>query len=202
MSVQEVVSQVIEFDVSHVVITGGEPMLPAEIVNVCAGLRKQNSEIHITIETAGTIDRELECDLISISPKLSNSTPVGSQLSSIDTPDSPGEEVEFQQPFASADWVERHEATRMRPKIVQQLMNRYPYQLKFVVGSADDIPEIKEYLAMLKQFENRRVCLMPEGTDAVTLSEREAWLVPICDELGFTFCPRQHIHWYGNKRGT
>ena len=33
--------------------------------------------LHITIETAGTVFRPVACDLMSISPKLSNSTPKG-----------------------------------------------------------------------------------------------------------------------------
>ena len=58
--------------VKHVVLTGGEPMLFAELVPLAAELRRG---LHITIETAGTLYLPLECDLMSISPKLSNSTP-------------------------------------------------------------------------------------------------------------------------------
>ena len=209
MTVESIVAKVIEFDVSHVVITGGEPMLPREIVEVCSRIRKHDSGIHITIETAGTIYRELECDLISISPKFSNSTPTAISESKLaadagdpNQPSGTHEQTQFQQPFISVDWLERHELTRRRPEIVQQLISRHAYQLKFVVSSPDDLAEITDYLKLLKPVENRRVCLMPEGVDAATLAEREQWLVPICDELGFTFCPRQHIHWYGNKRGT
>ena len=46
------------------------------------------------------------------------------------------------------------------------------------------------------------VLLMPEGIDAATLEQRATWLEPLCSERGFTFCPRQHIFWYGNKRAT
>ena len=57
----------------HAVLTGGEPMLFAEAIPLTQRLRE--SGFHITIETAGTLNLPVECDLMSISPKLSNSTP-------------------------------------------------------------------------------------------------------------------------------
>jgi 7-carboxy-7-deazaguanine synthase len=43
---------------------------------------------------------------------------------------------------------------------------------------------------------------MPEGIDAVTLASRGEWLIDVCKSRGFRFCPRMHIAWFGNKRGT
>ena len=43
--------------------------------NSRSGLRER--ELHITIETAGTVFAPVVCDLMSISPKLANSTPEG-----------------------------------------------------------------------------------------------------------------------------
>ena len=59
--------------VQHVVLTGGEPMLLAELIPLSASLRAEGW--HITIETSGTLYLPVACDLMSISPKLSNSTP-------------------------------------------------------------------------------------------------------------------------------
>ena len=61
----------------HVVLTGGEPMLFAELIPLAAELRGAGK--HITIETAGTLYLPVACDLMSISPKLSNSTPSAAQ---------------------------------------------------------------------------------------------------------------------------
>ena len=58
--------------VGHVVLTGGEPMLFSELIPLCAALRQAGR--HVTIETAGTLYLPVECDLMSISPKMSNST--------------------------------------------------------------------------------------------------------------------------------
>ncbi len=59
----------------HVVVTGGEPMIAPEIVELTERLR--DAGMHITIETAGTVFKPVACDLMSISPKLANSTPEG-----------------------------------------------------------------------------------------------------------------------------
>src|SRR4051812_42191805 len=59
----------------HVVITGGEPMIAPGVVDLSERMRERG--MHITFETAGTVYAPVACDLMSISPKLSNSTPEG-----------------------------------------------------------------------------------------------------------------------------
>jgi len=164
---------------THVVLTGGEPMLPKGVEELCEQLK--GNGFHITIETAGTLDKEVHCDLMSISPKLSNSTPSADR---------------------AGQWAVKHEATRHRPDVVAALIVRYDYQLKFVVAVPADIDEIETFLLEVGKIERTKVLLMPEGIDGETLSERATWLDPLCTERGFTFCPRKHIEWYGNKRAT
>jgi 7-carboxy-7-deazaguanine synthase len=55
----------------YVVITGGEPMIFPEVVPLTHELKARGH--HITLETAGTVFQPVMCDLMSISPKLSNS---------------------------------------------------------------------------------------------------------------------------------
>lgn len=165
--------------VEHVVLTGGEPMLAKEVEFLCDALSQR--DFHITIETAGTLDRQLPCDLMSISPKLSNSTPSTER---------------------AGRWAQKHEATRHRPDVVAALIKRHDYQLKFVVAVENDLLEIETFLTEVGEVDHRKVLLMPEGIDATTLAQRATWLEPLCAERGFSFCPRQHIFWYGNKRAT
>jgi 7-carboxy-7-deazaguanine synthase len=191
LSVEEIVRQVIaaaKMDtphVEHVVLTGGEPMLARKIVAL--GQRLQEEGFHITVETAGTIYRDLPCDLMSISPKFANSTPSSDR---------------------AGQWQEKHEASRFRPQIVRQLMEQYPFQLKFVVDEPKDLNEILDFLSATcshwqEQSElNQRILLMPQGIDLGTLQAKERWLKPLCEEHGFRFCSRRHIEWFGNRRGT
>jgi 7-carboxy-7-deazaguanine synthase len=73
MTIAEIVAEAGAFAAKHVVVTGGEPMLFPEVAELTRELKARG--MHITIETAGTVDQPVTCDLMSISPKLANSTP-------------------------------------------------------------------------------------------------------------------------------
>jgi len=186
----EILDQVAQAGIAHVVLTGGEPMLFDPIEELARGLKSKGHTI--TIETAGTVFRDLPCDLMSISPKLANSTPTEKQA--------PG-------------WLARHEATRLDRTPLRALIERYDCQLKFVVSPdlssesseaafQNEVKEIEGLLAELPPVPPDRVLLMPEGTDADTLVRRERKLIPVCQARGWRLCPRLHIQWFGNTRGT
>ncbi|MEK6250019.1 MAG: 7-carboxy-7-deazaguanine synthase QueE [Planctomycetales bacterium] len=177
LPVDGIMAQISEWDIDHIVLTGGEPMMFAELIPLAGDLSKAGK--HITIETAGTLYLPVACDLMSISPKLSNSTPV-----------------------RDAAWSRRHERARHRPGVIRQLMKEYDYQLKFVVASLTDCGEVHTYLEQFPEVDHRQVLLMPRGTDPEGLNEIGEWLKPYCEENGWRYCPRQHIAWYGLVRGT
>jgi 7-carboxy-7-deazaguanine synthase len=163
----------------HVVITGGEPMLFPELVPLCAELHRR--AMHVTIETAGTRYLPLQCDLMAVSPKLSNSTPC---------------------PDQAAEWIDLHERNRAAADVVRRLNAEYDCQFKFVVGSRADCAEVRAFLADFPEIDRRRVLLMPMGTECLELAAIGQWLEPYCREHGLTFCPRRHIEWFGCCRGT
>jgi len=179
LALDEIVAEVRRHACRHVVVTGGEPMLFAETVPLCEALRRQGH--HITIETAGTLDLPVACDLMSVSPKLSNSTPDSER---------------------HPKWSARHERTRHAPQVIRRLTADYPYQLKFVVDTEGDVAEIETYLAEFPHVARERVLLMPQGIDADDLAERGRWLKPLCKSRGYRFCPRRQIEWFGAVRGT
>jgi 7-carboxy-7-deazaguanine synthase len=166
-------------DVRHVVLTGGEPMLVAELIPLCARLRDRGW--HITIETSGTLYLPICCDLMSISPKLSNSTPA---------------------PQRDPRWTQRHTLNRHAPEVIRRLAAEHDCQWKFVVDRPDDCCEIEAYLAEFPQIERTRVMLMPQGVAVEALAQKAAWLEPYCAKQGFQFCPRRQIEWLGAARGT
>ncbi len=179
-SVDQIMARVSELGPRHVVLTGGEPMLFAELVPLCDQLRQER--FHTTIETAGTLYLPVACDLMSISPKLSNSVPADGAL--------------------GGAWLLRHEATRHQPEVMRRLLRDYAYQLKFVVHSPIDAEEVLAYLLDCVEIDRERVMLMPEGVDPDRLEETGWWLQPFCDSHGLRFCPRRQIEWFGNQRGT
>src|SRR3954454_20016998 len=77
--VDQIVQRVREYKAGHIVITGGEPMIMPDIVELCDQL-KSHDDCHITIETAATVFKPLKLDLASLSPKLSNSTPIDTRF--------------------------------------------------------------------------------------------------------------------------
>jgi len=72
---------------------------------------------------------------------------------------------------------------------------------KFVIAEADDLGQVLE-LSAAHHIPADRIFLMPEGTDTGTLHTRMQWLAPLCLEHGFRMSDRQHIHLYGDTRGT
>lgn len=174
LSLEQILDEVRAHPARHVVVTGGEPMILPDIVPLTLRLRALG--LHITVETAGTVFRPVACDLMSISPKLSHSTPPG-------------------------PWATQHDRLRIQPEVLVELMGRYQYQLKFVIARPGDLEEVRPLLETLRA-DRERVILMPEGTDREVLRERSVWLAEICKDEGFRFSPRLHVDLYGNQRGV
>lgn len=178
-AVDEIVAEVEEWECRHVVLTGGEPMLFAELIPLCESLHERGR--HITIETAGTLFLPVKCDLMSISPKFASSGPSAEKHS---------------------HWARRHQRQRFQPEVIRELLANYNYQLKFVIDVPADIGELTELLAQFPDVRRESVLLMPQGTTQDELTERSAWLEPLCHQHGWTFCPRKQIEWFGPIRGT
>jgi 7-carboxy-7-deazaguanine synthase len=182
MSVAEIVAKVAGFPAAHVVLTGGEPMVAKGIHDLAEQLRRAAK--HITIETAGTVaPGEIACDLASVSPKLSNSTPRK-------------DEIEL-------GWRERHEKMRFQPQVLREWIARYPFQLKFVVEQAADMDEIESLLGKIGvSIPAHKALLMPQGIDVGTIRGRDESLIDVCKRRGYRYCNRLHLELFGNTRGT
>ena len=178
-TVDSIVAAAIASGLRHAVLTGGEPLLPKESIDLCRAIR--GAGIHLTIETAGTIDRQIDCDLMSISPKFASSAPDAA---------------------IHPRWHQLHHQRRMPIEIMRALIDRAnDYQLKFVVDSPKDYPELLQIVADLK-MDAGDVWVMPQGSTIAAMDAAIGWLKPWCDDRGFSYCDRQQIRWYGNRRGT
>jgi 7-carboxy-7-deazaguanine synthase len=173
---ERILERILADDCVHVVITGGEPMLQPDVVLLSHALGRAGR--FVTIETAGTVERPVHADLMSISPKRSNSTP------------------------HDAKWTARHEERRDRPDLVARMTRAYRYQLKYVIDCPADVEDVDRHIRRIGGIVPSRVFLMPQGVDAGELREKTNWLRPAAKERGYCLSPRLHIELFGNRRGT
>jgi 7-carboxy-7-deazaguanine synthase len=177
ISVFEALKKITKFGVKHVVITGGEPFLQKEeLTTLCEMLFAKGH--HITIETNATVFVPVQASLISMSPKLSNSTPVDDK-----------------------QWKDVHNKERFKPDIMRLFLDKYECQARFVISDIQDIQEVRE-LAEQVPIPKETIILMPQGVEISKIEECQKWLVEVCKETGYRYSPRLHLNIWGNKRGT
>lgn len=181
MSVEQILEKIHHYPATHVVLTGGEPMVARDMPLLAAEIRGLGK--HITFETAGTIAPQgIACDLASLSPKLAHSTPTEAQ---------------------AGPWSARHEKTRWQPDVIRAWIDHCDYQLKFVVTSQADVEEIIALLdAAQIKVPAHKILLMPQGIDATKLHQAAHQVAELCKQYGFRYTPRLHIDLYGNTMGT
>lgn len=174
--VGELVSEAVGSGVRHVVVTGGEPLLQREIGGLTTALKEAG--LHITVETAGTVDPVFTCDLLSVSPKTSNSDPPG----------------------AARDL---HRRLRHDRAPLQRLLRRFPeHQVKFVIDDADDLREVQSVLEEIGGTDPFRVLLMAQGRTTDEVAQRAPVVAALCLEHGFRYTPRLHLDLFGGGRGV
>lgn len=177
--VDRILAEVVKYPARHAVVTGGEPLLAADVEELTSQLKRRG--LHITIETAGTIFKPVSADLVSLSPKLSNSTPWKR---------------------ARGRFAAMHERRRLNFPAIRRYLSDYDCQLKFVVEKEEDFAEVREIVDQLAGLEPARVWIMAQGTTNRALRQKAKWIVPACKQYGFSFTPRLHIELFGNRRGT
>jgi 7-carboxy-7-deazaguanine synthase len=179
----EIVERVKQWPGRYVVLTGGEPMTGPDL-SLRPGLielthRLRDSGKHITIETAGVYHTtDPACDLMSISPKLSNSRP------------------------GPAEAAAMHQAAGVDVEVLRRLIRAYPCQLKFVVDAPQDILEVREILDQLGSVDAERVMLMPQARTREELMAKALMVAGLCKDSGLRFGPRLQILLWGSRRGV
>ncbi len=176
-TITDIVQTVQRWPCKFIVITGGEPMINSDLPQLVRQLKAADK--HITIETAGiAYIPDMPCDLISISPKLSNSTPEDSKLAAI------------------------HKDSRLDIGILRELIDNYNYQLKFIVDLETDLPEIQQTLEKIGNVDFKKVMLMPQAATREELLAKSSMVAEICKHTGFIFCQRLQILLWNNEKGT
>lgn len=176
LSIEQILHEVNQYDTRFYVITGGEPMIGEGLEELCREL--SGPQTHITIETSGIqYVPNLACDLMSISPKLSNTDP------------------------ADPTEASRHAAIRYDAESIRQLVGQYEYQLKFVVDTVSDLDEIANCLHEISPVDPYKIYLMPQATTREEYLRKSQWLAETCLQTGFAFSPRLQVMLWDNVKG-
>lgn len=195
----------------HIVITGGEPTIHPEIVELAKELKKL--KLHITLETNGVhFNPELikYIDLVSISPKLKSSIPTKDKIKKMDNP-------------IPTSFSKEHDKLRINISTIQKYINACyignsyyndipeekvrsttkDFQLKFVIASKSDVDEIKnDFLSKLHNVNNDDICLMPIGGTKNFLDKSTKMTAELALENNWRFTPRLQVDLYGNLPGV
>jgi 7-carboxy-7-deazaguanine synthase len=175
-SIEKIIQTIQQWPSKFVVITGGEPMINSSLPQLVQQLKAAGK--HITIETAGIkFIPDMPCNLMSISPKLSNSTPAEPKLAAV------------------------HESSRLDIDALHKLINNYEYQIKFVVDCPEDLSETQRTLKQIGKVDTRKVMLMPQANTRNELLEKAPMVADMCKLTGFAFCQRLQILLWNNQRG-
>ena len=158
----------------YVVLTGGEPMLQqTELARLMALLRDGDPTYNFEVETNGTI--------------------------------APGDEFDrhIDQYNVSVKLANSGVPERMRivPAAARRLAENAKAVFKFVVRDAAEVGS--EIMPFLQSYSiaAERVWLMPEGLSSRQVRQRSSGLTDVCQQYGFSFSDRRHLHLFGRGRG-
>lgn len=175
VTIEQICDTTRQWPCRRIVVTGGEPMTNSDLPQLIRALR--GFAEHITIETAGIVYvPHLPCDLMSISPKLSNSAPP-------DFSETPGQYKRFD------------------PDVLRRLISDYYYQLKFVIDCEPDLDEVLRALRQIGPVRPGRVFLMPQAASRAEFLQKAPMVAEMCKSTGLSFGHRLHTLLYNAERG-
>lgn len=174
IEIGDAVKNIDGYPVKRLVITGGEPLMQqAGIAQLVKGLREDNEEYWVEIETNGTIapTKELQklVNQFNVSPKLDNSG--------------------------------NSEKKRRKPKALETFAKMDNADFKFVVFGENDLAEILD-LVEDHEIPHDRVFLMPEGRTEEEVKQHQIELVELAKKENFNVTTRLHVLIWGQKRNV
>ena len=194
-------------NVTHVVVTGGEPLLQKEALKeFLTDIFKLRKDWVVTIETNGTmpildtLSKDYKVSLYSVSPKLATS-------------------VDVDRKFLTEEQAKHHDQTRINYKnLFNVVTSGVPYQFKFVYSGPECVTEIKDIYARMSKFlntgddnelrywmrnhPNKNTMLMPEGLNKEQLDRNCYPTAMAALENGWTYTDRLHIRIWNDKKGV
>ena len=177
--------------VKEMMLTGGSPTMHPKLVNELTHFAHERG-ILITIETEGShfLETDYPIDLLSISPKFSNSVPVVGAL----TPNGS---------VTDEKMVKTHNRLRLNSEAIRKSIGYHTdYHYKPVWDGTDEgLAEIEAYRQEL-DIPKDKTFIMPAGDTRETLIEMYPKVFELCAEHGYNMTGRDHIIAYDTKRAV
>ena len=175
--------------VKEMMLTGGSPTMHPALVNELTHFAHER-DIIITIETEGShfVETDYPINLLSLSPKFTNSIPVVGAVT-------PGG-VTVDQKF-----VNIHNRKRMNTEAIKQMIDFHDdYHFKPVWdGTQENLDEIEAYRIELN-IPKDKTYIMPAGDTRETLIEMYPKVFEMCAERGYNMTGRDHIIAFDTQR--
>jgi 7-carboxy-7-deazaguanine synthase len=177
--------------VTEMMLTGGSPTMHPALVNELTHFANERN-ILITIETEGShfLATDFPLDLISLSPKFSNSVPVvGAKTPSGATVDE--------------RMVKTHNRLRLNKEaMIKTIQYHKDYHFKPVWdGTEENLQEIEDFRVDMDIPKNKTY-IMPAGDTRETLIEMYPKVFELCAEHGYNMTGRDHIIAFDTERGV
>jgi 7-carboxy-7-deazaguanine synthase len=177
--------------IKEMMLTGGSPTMHPSLVNEITHFAKKRG-ILVTIETEGShfLETDYPIDLISLSPKFSNSIP---KLGAV----TPGGKV------VDERMIKQHNKYRLNSDAIFKTLSYHKdYHYKPVWdGTVSNLEEIEEFREILKIPKNKTY-IMPAGDTRETLIEMYPKVFEMCAEEGYNMTGRDHIIAFNTERGV
>lgn len=173
--VEEIAKTAVAFHCPNFVFTGGEPLLhEAGWVELMELLRDRlQDRCHFEIETNGT------------------RLPGSEFLDGIS-------QINVSPKLANSGMARD---LRLKDDVLRALAATGKVDFKFVIETPADLAEAEAIVAG-SGLTPERVFLMPQGATAAALEGRIGWLIAVCQSHGYRLSDRQHLRWFGARRGV
>jgi|TARA_B100000287_G_scaffold434077_1_gene497487 7-carboxy-7-deazaguanine synthase len=175
--------------IKEMMLTGGSPTMHKKLVNELTHFANER-DIFITIETEGShfLATDYPINLLSISPKFSNSIPV---LGAI-TPEGK---------VADERMIKQHNKLRVNKSAIKQSIDYHKdYHIKPVLDkNLTILNEIEDFINEL-EIPKEKVWAMPAGDTRESLMESYPIVMNFVRDRGWRFTGRSHIMAFDTER--
>lgn len=175
--------------IKEMMLTGGSPTMHPALVNELTHFANER-EIFITIETEGShfLETDYPINLLSISPKFSNSVPV----LGVETP---------QGAITDQKMIDRHNKYRVNVEAIKKSIAYHDdFHIKPVLDKElSMVGEVEEFLKECEIPDNK-VWAMPAGDTRESLMESYPIVMNFVRDRGWRFTGRAHIISFNTER--